>query len=185
MSGLWGHLLKAKALAPINARRVLEGGWYLKALIAIDSLRKHPFLLALRRWGRFARRNETKRNARNVPTGEERGETDVFAGYAIDVFLIFPDPGSTWEVQQGVEWRIQRSLYLVIYSSFLDLTSHSHGSLPLGDKDEENMTILLFFSLSPEWQTACANVMANLTKWIGWGKGVGGFISPQDEILRC
>ena len=29
------------------------------------SLRKHPFLLALRRWGRF---------------GEERGETDVFAG---------------------------------------------------------------------------------------------------------
>ena len=32
------------------------------------SLRKHPFLLALRRWGRF------------VPVGEERGETDVFAG---------------------------------------------------------------------------------------------------------
>ena len=29
------------------------------------SLRKHPFLLALRR---------------NVPSGEERGETDVFAG---------------------------------------------------------------------------------------------------------
>ena len=36
------------------------------------SLRKHPFLLALRRWGRFAR---------NVPGGEERGERDVFAGY--------------------------------------------------------------------------------------------------------
>ena len=32
------------------------------------SLRKPPFLLALRRWGRF------------VPGGEERGETDVFAG---------------------------------------------------------------------------------------------------------
>ena len=31
-------------------------------------LRKHPVLLALRRWGRF------------VPVGEERGETDVFAG---------------------------------------------------------------------------------------------------------
>ena len=27
---------------------------------------------ALRRWGRFAR---------NIPSGEERGETDVFAGY--------------------------------------------------------------------------------------------------------
>ena len=32
------------------------------------SLRKHPFLLALRRRGR------------NVPIGGERGETDVFAG---------------------------------------------------------------------------------------------------------
>ena len=29
MYGLWGYLLKAKALAPINARRVLEGK-YLK-----------------------------------------------------------------------------------------------------------------------------------------------------------
>ena len=29
MCGLWGYLLKAKALAPINARRVPEGGWYL------------------------------------------------------------------------------------------------------------------------------------------------------------
>ena len=36
------------------------------------NLTKHPFLLALRRWGRFAR---------NVLRGEERGETDVFAGY--------------------------------------------------------------------------------------------------------
>ena len=39
--------------------------------LASSSLRKHPFLLALRRWGRFARK---------VPSGEERGETDVFAG---------------------------------------------------------------------------------------------------------
>ena len=31
MYGLWGYLLKAKALPPINARRVLEG-WYLKVL---------------------------------------------------------------------------------------------------------------------------------------------------------
>ena len=29
MYGLWGYLLKAKALPAINARRVLEGGWYL------------------------------------------------------------------------------------------------------------------------------------------------------------
>ena len=31
MYGLWGYLLKAKALAPINARRVLEGQWHLKS----------------------------------------------------------------------------------------------------------------------------------------------------------
>ena len=44
----------------------------------ISSLRKRPFLLSLRRWGRFARR---KRKTRNVPSGEEGGETD--AGYRI------------------------------------------------------------------------------------------------------
>ena len=31
MYGLRGYLLTAKALAPINGRRVLEGGWYLNA----------------------------------------------------------------------------------------------------------------------------------------------------------
>ena len=36
------------------------------------SLRKDPFPLALCRWGRFAR---------TVPSGEKRGETDLFAGY--------------------------------------------------------------------------------------------------------
>ena len=46
----------------------------------ISSLRKRPFLLPLRGWGRFARR---KRKTRNVPSGEEGGETDVFAGYRI------------------------------------------------------------------------------------------------------
>ena len=46
----------------------------------ISSLRKRPFLLSLRRWGRFARR---KRKTRNVPSGAEGGETDVFAGYRI------------------------------------------------------------------------------------------------------
>ena len=40
--------------------------------ITAGSLRKHPFLLALGRWGRFGR---------NVPRGEERGGTDAFAGY--------------------------------------------------------------------------------------------------------
>jgi len=53
-------------------RKLLE--WKIPNL-KISSLRKHPFLLALRRWGRSS--------ARNVPSGEERGETDIFAGYKI------------------------------------------------------------------------------------------------------
>ena len=34
MYGLWEYLLKAKALAPINAGRLLKGGWYLKYIFA-------------------------------------------------------------------------------------------------------------------------------------------------------
>ena len=59
------------------------------------SLRKHPFLLALRRlrrWGRFAR---------NVPSDEERGETDVFVGYwhasSLTLLInILPEGQSSW-----------------------------------------------------------------------------------------
>ena len=54
----------------ISVRKIMLEEKYWKSMI-FYSLRKHPFLLALRRWGRFAR---------NVPSGEERGETDVFAG---------------------------------------------------------------------------------------------------------
>ena len=50
----------------------------------IFSLWKHPFLLALHRWARFAR---------NVPSGKERdGKTDVFAG----PFPTRPPEGSNW-----------------------------------------------------------------------------------------
>ena len=37
-------------------------------ILILASLRKNPFLLALRRW---------------VPSGEGRGETDFFAGYIL------------------------------------------------------------------------------------------------------
>ena len=47
--------------------------YILPSVYSTVSLRKHPFLLALRPWGRFAR---------NVPSDDERGETDVFAGYS-------------------------------------------------------------------------------------------------------
>ena len=73
--------------------------------------------------------------------------------------------------------------------------------MPLGDKDEENMTIVLFFSLSP-MVNARANVMANLsnvtklpnTRVFDAAENrsvenrsveVGGFISPQDGNLQC
>ena len=46
---------------------------------SLYSLQKHPFLLALRPLGAF-RAGETRSSARNVPSGEEGGETDVFAG---------------------------------------------------------------------------------------------------------
>ena len=39
----------------MDENEVKTKGFYLKDLL--HSLRKHPFLLALRRWGRFARRN--------------------------------------------------------------------------------------------------------------------------------
>ena len=48
------------------------GGGRRRVCCEQSSLRKHPFLLTLRRWGHFAR---------NVPCSEERGEKDVFAGY--------------------------------------------------------------------------------------------------------
>ena len=53
-----------------------------------NSLRKHPFLLALRRWG------------------EERGETDVFAGYNNNSPIqdyVHPDdePQATFEMTPG------------------------------------------------------------------------------------
>ena len=41
----------------------------------LSSLRKHAFLFSLRRW-------------RNVPSGEEWGETDVFAGYNLSASVI-------------------------------------------------------------------------------------------------
>ena len=48
----------------------LLAAWYSQlSEKAEGSLRKHPLLLTFRRWERFAR---------NVPSGEERGETVVF-----------------------------------------------------------------------------------------------------------
>ena len=65
-----------------------------------DSLRKHPFLLALCRWGCFARRNG-RSSVQNVPSGEERGETDVFVGYFNECYFqsetkIEPDLRLAW-----------------------------------------------------------------------------------------
>ena len=47
---------------------MLRGHICLSLVSDFVACEKHPFLLALRRWGRFA-------------GSEERGEMDVFAGY--------------------------------------------------------------------------------------------------------
>ena len=71
-----GSVLKAKSMNRADLKTKIS--WQIGS--SPFSLRKHPFLLALRRWGRFAR---------NVPSGEERGETDVFAGYSPSPSLLF------------------------------------------------------------------------------------------------
>ena len=51
-----GIALKLKKSAQSFKRQSCPGNSLLNT-VANNSLRKHPFLLALRRWGRFARRN--------------------------------------------------------------------------------------------------------------------------------
>ena len=60
-------------VSDLNIKSIVSGiSTRLRCILQISnvrvlvSLRNHPFILALRRWGRVAR---------NVPSGEERGET--------------------------------------------------------------------------------------------------------------
>ena len=72
----------------------------LGAAIPRHSPRKHPFLLAL--WGRFAW---------NVPSYEERGETDVFAGYRRhwDTQITRTPPPLLAREQALLLWRAKRA----------------------------------------------------------------------------
>ena len=76
---VWRHVTMVAKFLDLNnlawQRWLRDGHLHCQTMREKSSLRKHPFLLALRRWGRFARRK------RNVPSGEERGETDVFVGW--------------------------------------------------------------------------------------------------------
>ena len=54
----------------------------------MSSLRKHPFLHALRRWVRFARRNVVPPRE-TCPAAKSDGETDVFAGYLCPTDIYF------------------------------------------------------------------------------------------------
>ena len=73
---------KQRACSQANARAFMDARW-LSGHHTRLSLRKYPFLLALRR-------SLGTSFARNVPSGEERGKTDVFAGYPTASQLIFP-----------------------------------------------------------------------------------------------
>ena len=63
---VWGHTTDSMCIG-----YMAEQDKKPKVRKVLYSLRKHPFFLALRRWKRFTR---------NVPSDEERGETDVFTG---------------------------------------------------------------------------------------------------------
>ena len=85
----------------------------------------------------------------------------------VSVLRINKATNSSTSIKPSIFQLHWKPLYLVLYLSLLDLTSHSHtASLPLGDKDEENIKEIWQSSYSfhyPRRQTACANVMANLT----------------------
>jgi len=51
------HKFNVKEAVLLKCDKKHEGDTPFERYIYIASLRKHPFLLALRRWGRFARRN--------------------------------------------------------------------------------------------------------------------------------
>ena len=55
-----------------------------------------------------------------------------------------------------------KPLYLVIYSSFLDLPPHSNGQFAVGDNEKNKTIIILVFIFIPKWKTSRANVMASL-----------------------
>ena len=118
----------------------------------VISLWKHPFLLALRRWGRFARRNVCDSVAEipywwrksmllnksgspgvphvnlfnyrflliDFPSGEERGETDVFAGYtchseisiSVLIWKFFSKSQGGKGILQNAECRMQNAKWL-------------------------------------------------------------------------
>ena len=91
-----------------------------------------------------------------------------------------------------LQWK---PLYLVIYSSFLDLPSHSHGKFTTWEERWKSP----YSSRYPQQQTALANVMVSLKsvnklpntrvfiaaeKWRVRSTGVGGLISLQNGNLR-
>ena len=72
---LWGHwtipITPSPPHPPTKSQKWTNNGFR-----STNSLRKHPFLLALRRW--------------DVPSDEERGQTYVFAGYSTKKLSFLP-----------------------------------------------------------------------------------------------
>ena len=98
------------------------------SLLACENrLRKHPFLLALRRWsplGTDIPPSETS------PASEERGETVVFAGYPTASQLIFPGVISavpSLEEQSG--FRLEYLHFLLLKFDFFILCSEESSWL--------------------------------------------------------
>ena len=76
-------------------------------LLACEKIRSSSLFAAGRRWGRSS--------ARNVPSGEERGETVVFAGYLTASRLIFPG------IMSAAHSLVEQSAFRLEYLHFLFL----------------------------------------------------------------
>ena len=115
---------KQRACSQANARAFMDARW-LSGHHTRLSLRKYPFLLALRRWGRSF--------PRNVPSGEERGETDVFAGYPTTSRLIFPGVISAVHslVAQSA-FRLEYLHFLLLKFDFFKLCGEEYSWLEAG-----------------------------------------------------
>ena len=100
-------------------------------------IKKRRYYLFFRRWGRFAR---------NVPSGEERGETDVFAGHVIGYSSsILP----LYRYLSGICYTFETKAYFLVVS-FSNKKFARHDVLLWGRSKYQETVRKVFFARS-DW----------------------------------
>ena len=90
----------------------------------------------------------------------------------LSYFSSFLSPSGKLPVRSLKTWincqvqGLSLQLNLVIYSSLLDLPSHSHGQSAIGDMKKNKTIVIFFFIFIPKWQNSGGNVMTSLKAWI-------------------